>query len=260
LYYRLMWTLPKDAIAVVRWYPRMVVGFAGALAGTALVFDVFYLVASPGLALALVYTVPVLAGLVAGLVAAADDVGLERRELVWTVLATIALGLTNAVVVAMLAAMRRADPSNWGAGWQAVLFAGCSVFAVALTIVVLGKLVRVLRIDVQTRWPVKVVPVPVAAPAVAFVEEKPRASKEAAARAPVRVPKPEPEPVLEIAEYDDEPLPEYVPRVIDLDGPREITPVAEGTGHADRRVPRRRTPPSVPPARRTPRSRRRPER
>ncbi|MBB5841517.1 hypothetical protein [Kribbella italica] len=253
-----MWTLPKDAIAVVRWYPRMVVGFAGALAGTALVFDVFYLVASPGLALALVYTVPVLAGLVAGLVAAADDVGLERRELVWTVVATVVLGLTNAVVVAMLAAMRRTDPSNWNAGWQAVLFAGCSVFAVALTIVVLGKLVRVLRIDVQTRWPVKAVPAAVPAPAV--VEEKPRASKEAAARAPVRVPRPEPEPVLAIEEYDDDPLPEYVPRVIDLDGPREITPVAEGTGHADRRVVRRRTPPSVPPARRTPRSRRRPER
>ncbi|MGC4943584.1 hypothetical protein [Kribbella sp. DT2] len=255
-----MWTLPKDAIAVVRWYPRMVVGFAGALAGTALVFDVFYLVASPGLALALVYTVPVLAGLVAGLVAAADDVGLERRELVWTVLATVVLGLTNAVVVAMAAAMRRTDPSDWSAGWQAVLFAGCSVFAVALTIVVLGKLVRVLRIDVQTRWPAKAEPVAAPARAVAFMDEKPRASKEAAARAPVRVPKPEPEPVLEIAEYDDEPLPEYVPRVVDLDEPREITPVAEGTGHADRRVVRRRTPPSVPPARRTPRSRRRPER
>jgi hypothetical protein len=260
LYYRLMWTLPKDAIAVVRWYPRMVVGFAGALAGTAAVFDVFYLVASPGLALALVYTVPVLAGLVAGLVAAADDVGLERRELVWTVVATVVLGLTNAVVVAMIAAMRRADPSNWSAGWQAVLFAGCSVFAVALAIVVLGKLVKVLRIDVQTRWPVKAVPVAVPAPAVAFAVEKPRASKEAAARAPVRVPKPEPEPVRELKEYDDEPLPEYVPRVIDLDGPREIFPVAEGTAHADRRVVRRRTPPSVPPARRTPRSRRRPER
>ncbi|MEV6285670.1 hypothetical protein [Kribbella sp. NPDC051770] len=256
-----MWTLPKDAIAVVRWYPRMVVGFAAALAGTALVFDVFYLVASPGLALALVYTVPVLAGLVAGLVAAADDVGLERRELVWTVLATVALGLTNAVVVAMLAAMRRAEPSNWGAGWQAVLFAGCSVFSVAFTIVVLGKLVRVLGVDVETRWPVKAVPVAVAAPAVASVEEeKPRASKEAAARAPMRVPKPE--PVVEEPEFEeyDEPLPEYVPRVIDLDEPRPIAPVGEGTAHADRRAVRRRTPPSVPPARRTPRSRRRPER
>lgn len=257
----MIWTLPKDAIAVVRWYPRMVVAFAGALAGTALVFDVFYLIASPGLALALVYTVPVLAGLVAGLVAAADDVGLERRELVWTVLATVVLGLTNAVLVAMVSAMRRTDPSNWRAGWQAVLFAGCTVFSVALMIVVLGKLVRVLGVEVQTRWPVRAVPVVVPATAVARVDEKPRASKEAAARAPVPVRVPEPEPEIEqYGDEYDEPVPAYVPRVVDLDEPRTITPSAEGTGHADRRVVRRRTPPSVPPSRRTPRTRRRPER
>jgi hypothetical protein len=259
VYYRMIWTLPKDAIAVVRWYPRMVVAFAGALAGTALVFDVFYLIASPGLALALVYTVPVLAGLVAGLVAAADDVGLERRELVWTVLATLVLGITNTVVVAMVSAMRRADPSNYRAGWQAVLFAGCTVLSVALTIVVLGKLVRVLGVEVQTRWPVRAVPVAVPATAVALVDEKPRASKEAAARTAVRVPEPEPE-IEQYGDAHEEPVPAYVPRVIDLDEPRTITPSAEGTGHADRRVVRRRTPPSVPPSRRTPRTRRRPER
>lgn len=75
---RMFKTVPADAVAVLRAYPPMVVCFAAALTGTALVFDVFYLVASPGLTLALVYTVPVLAGLIAGLVAAADDVGLAR--------------------------------------------------------------------------------------------------------------------------------------------------------------------------------------
>jgi hypothetical protein len=60
-------TVPADAVAVLRAYPPMVVCFAAALTGTAVVFDIFYLVASPGLTLALVYTVPVLAGLIAGL-------------------------------------------------------------------------------------------------------------------------------------------------------------------------------------------------
>ncbi|ADB31016.1 hypothetical protein Kfla_1922 [Kribbella flavida DSM 17836] len=260
MYHRLIWTLPKDALAVVRAYPRIVVCFAGALAGTALVFDVFYLVASPGLTLALVYTVPVLAGLIAGLVAAADDVGLERRVLIWTVWTTIALGITNAVVVAMLAAMRRTGPADWAAGGQAVLFAACSVLVVAVTIVVIGKLVRVLGIEVQTRWPVKAAPV--APPAVTA---RPVESKEAAARAPVRRPAPPPEPPAEDPYGDPysepfEPVVAYVPRVVDLDEPREVTPWGESTGHADRRVPRRRTGPSVPPSRRSPRPGRRPER
>lgn len=256
MYYRLIWTLPKDALAVVRAYPPLVVCFAGALAGTALVFDVFYLVASPGLALALVYTVPVLAGLIAGLVAAADDVGLERRVLVWTVAATVAIGITNTLVVAMVAAMRRTGPSDWEAGGQAVLFAACSLLAIALSVVVVGNLVAALGIEVQSRWPRKPVPAPVAAPAVAVRAGKPRVSKEAAARTP----EPEPDGPFGDPYYEPlEPVAAYVPRVVDLDEPRPVTP-AEGTGHTDRRVGRRRTAPSVPPSRRAPRPGRRPDR
>src|SRR5688500_13747207 len=106
-------TVPADALAIVRYYPPVVICFAAALAGTALVFDVFYLVASPGRTLAMVYTVPVLAGLIAALVAAADDVELERRVLGWTIAAAVAIGITNVVVVAMIAAMRRTGPSDW---------------------------------------------------------------------------------------------------------------------------------------------------
>lgn len=144
-------TVLTDAVAVVRAYPPMVICFAAALAVTALVFDVFYLVASPGLALAAVYTVPVLAGLIAGLVAAADDVELERRVLVWTIAATVAVGITNVVLVAMLAAMRRTGPSNWGAGGQAILFAACTILAVAVTTVVVGNLIHTLGIDIKTK-------------------------------------------------------------------------------------------------------------
>lgn len=250
MHYRMIRTVPADAVAIVRAYPPMVICFAAALAGTALVFDVFYLVASPGLTLAMVYTVPVLAGLIAGLVAASDEVGLERKVLGWTVAATISVAVTNVVVVAMIAAMRRTGPSNWSAGFRAILFAGCSVLAVAITIVVIGNLIPRLGIEIRTKLPKKKVYVP---PVVA---PKPRASKEAAARAkPVRV---EADTavtqVIETGSVDEryaEPV--FVPpppKVVDLDEPREVTLRSEGTGHADRLVPRPRRMPSVPPSRR----------
>src|SRR5690349_8370098 len=177
-------TVPADAVSVLRAYPPMVVCFAAALTGTAVVFDLFYLVASPGLTLALVYTVPVLAGLIAGLVAVADDVGLERRVLLCTVGLAVALGITNAIVVAMVAAMIRTDPSNWSAGGQSVLFAACTVLAVAVSIVACRKLIDALGLELSTRLPRRRQPRrPVAAAAVTLAAPRPRVSKEAAARA-----------------------------------------------------------------------------
>ncbi|TCO40572.1 hypothetical protein EV646_117113 [Kribbella antiqua] len=238
-------TVPADAVAIVRAYPPMVVCFAAALTGTALVFDVFYLAANPGLTLALVYTVPVLAGLIAGLVAAADDVELDRRVMIRTVGVAVALGITNSVVVAMIAAMRRTDPSNWSAGGQAVLFAGCSVLAVAVSIVACRKLIDALGIELRTKLPRRPARVPIAAAAVAAPE--PRASKESVARAqpaPVQPPPPPPPPPDE-----EETIAVFVPpppRVVDLDEARPVTPWTESTGHADRlnrpsRVQSRRT-------------------
>ncbi|WP_343974081.1 hypothetical protein, partial [Kribbella koreensis] len=256
--------MPADAVAIVRFYPPMVICFAAALAGTALVFDVFYLAANPGLGLAMVYTVPVLAGLIAGLVAAADDVELERRVLVWTIAATVAVGITNAVLVAMIAAMRRTDPSDWKSGGQSVLFAACLVVAVAVMVVVIGGLISTLGIDLKTKLPKKKYVAP--APA-AVLRPKPLVSKEAAARAKVRAESPdELDELDEPAEsrggrqgelYDREPgqpmdgesgrrvepvpaltPPSFLPplpKVIDLDEARPVTPWTEGTGHADRR-------------------------
>jgi hypothetical protein len=229
-------TVPADAVAIVRSYPPMVVCFAAALTGTALVFDVFYLVASPGLMLALVYTVPVLAGLIAGLVAAADDVGLERRVLLRTTGVAVAFGITNAVVVAMIAAMRRTDPSNWAAGGQAVLFAACTVIAVAVSIVACRKLIDALGLELRTRLPRRPVRAPLAAVAVAAAPV-PRVSKESAARAkPAPVPAPPPPAEEETIEVFVPPP----PKIVDLDEARPVTPWGESAGHVDRLIPRQR--------------------
>jgi hypothetical protein len=235
--FRMIRTVPADAVAIVRSYPPMVVCFAAALTGTALVFDVFYLLASPGLTLALVYTVPVLAGLIAGLVAAADDVGLERSVLLRTIGVAVACGLTNAVVVAMIAAMRRTDPSNWSAGGQAVLFAACTVVAVGIAIVACSKLIDALGLELRTKLPRRPVHVPVAAAAVAA--PTPRLSKESAARArpaPVQPPPPPP-PDEEETIHIFVPPP---PKIVDLDEARPVTSWSESTGHADRLAPRPR--------------------
>lgn len=240
---RMFRTVPADAVTVVRAYPPMVICFGAALTGTALVFDVFYLVASPGLTLALVYTVPVLAGLIAGLVAAADDVGLEQRVLVRTAGLAIALGVTNAIVVAMIAAMIRTDPSNWAAGGQSVLFAGCTVFAVAVSIAAGRKLVYSLiyslDVELRTKLPRRPVRVPVAAVALARPKTAPRVSKESAARAkpvqPVEPPPPSPD--------DEETIPVFVPPpppVVDLDEARPVESLNRSNGHADRLSPRPR--------------------
>jgi hypothetical protein len=238
-------TVPADAVAIVRAYPPMVICFAAALAGTALVFDVFYLVASPGLALALVYTIPVLAGLIAGLVAASDDVGLERKVLGWTVAATISVGITNAVLVAMIAAMRRTGPSDWAAGLRSILLAGCSLLAVAITVVVIGNLIPRLGIDIRTTLPKKKKKVYVPPPALAA--PKPPVSKEAAARAKPAPSEPEPEDTLVLVEPAFVPPP---PKIVDLDEPREVVLRSESNPHADRLAPRPRRAPSVPPSRR----------
>ena len=227
---RMFKTVPADAVSVLRAYPPMVVCFAAALSGTALVFDVFYLVASPGLTLALVYTVPVLAGLIAGLVAAADDVGLERRVLLCTVGLAIALGITNAILVAMIAAMFRTDPSDWSSGGQSVLFAGCTVLAVAVSIVACRKLIDALGIELRTVLPHRRRPVP--APTVLLVAPRPRVSKESAARA-----RPAPPPPPVITQDEEETIPVFVPpplKVVDPDEARPVTPSGSVTPHAPR--------------------------
>ena len=134
-------------------------------------------------------------------------------------------------------------------------------------IVVIGKLIRSLRLDLKTKLPKKKKKAYV--PPAVLARPRPRVSKEAAARVkPVQV---EEEP-----EYDEaalgrrrEPVPAltppaYVPpppKRLDLDGARPVVPWTEGTGLADRRAARSaRRIPAVPPARRPHRHGRRGER
>jgi uncharacterized membrane protein len=243
--YRIFLTLPADALTMMRAFHPMVVCFAAALAGTALVFDVFYLGAGARPALAAIYTVPVLAGLVGCLIAAADDLGLERPVLSWTVAATLAVGLTNIALVATIGASRRTGPSDWQYGAEAVLFGAVSGLCIAVTAVVMGNLAHSLGIETKTHIPERRrAPATVRVPATVSVA-KPRPKAPARSK-PKRV-----EPPPEIEESPAAELFELpAPRLVYLSEPRPVGPSAEGTGHADRRTPRIRRGLAVPPSRR----------
>lgn len=242
--YRIIRTLPADAFTMMRAFHPMVVCFAAALAGTALVFDVFYLGAGARPALAALYTVPVLAGLVGCLIAAADDLGLERPVVSWTVAATVAVGLTNIALVATIGASLRTGPSDWRYGAEAILFGAVSGLCIAVTAVVMGNLAHSLGIETRTRIPErKRAPVSVPVPAVASVAKS-------RPKAPIRSKPKEPPPQV----VEESPTPELfelpAPRVVCLSEPRPVGPSVEGTSHADRRIPRVRRGLPVPPSRR----------
>jgi uncharacterized membrane protein len=230
--FRIFWTLPADAWTMMRAFHPMVVCFAAALALTAVVFDVFYLGAGAHLALAALYTVPVLAGLIGCLIAAAEDLGLERPVLSWTLAAAVAVGLTNIALVAGIGASLRTGPSDWRHGAEAVLFGAVSGLCIAVTAVVMGNLAHSLGIETRTRIPERrraptTVPVPVAAP-VAKSRPKPPARNKAK------------EPPLQVV--GERPAPELLDpatlRVVYLSEPRPVGPSVEGTSHADRRISR----------------------
>jgi uncharacterized membrane protein len=246
--YRIFWTLPADALTMMRAFHPMVVCFAAALAGTAIVFDVFSLGAGARPALAAIYTVPVLAGLLGCLIAAAEDLGLERPVLSWTVAATLAVGLTNVALVATIGASRRTGPSDWQYGAEAVLFGAVSGLCIAVTAVVMGNLAHSLGIETRTHIPDRRrAPATVRVPAtVAGATSVARSRPQALAGKPKRT---EPPPQIEespAAEFFELPA----PRVVHLAEPRPVGPSAGRTGHADRRTPRTRRGLAVPPARR----------
>jgi uncharacterized membrane protein len=232
---RILRALLADAVAIVRAFHPMVVCFAGVLAGAALVFDVFYLTAGTGVALAALYTVPLLAGLTACLIAAAEELGLERPVVSRTVAATVVVGLTNIAVVATAATMRRTGPSDWRYGLEAILFSAVSVLCFALTAVVMGTLAHSLGIELKTRFPErKPVPAPAPPPKAAIRIQQERV---------------EPRQKVEKAPGRDrsEPL---APRVVDLDEPRLVVSSAGGTAHGDRRALGARRDPAASPSRR----------
>lgn len=220
-----------DAAAIVRAYPPMIVAFATVLAGAAIVFDLIYLTAALPPGLIAISMVPLLAGLVACLIAA-DDLGLQRPVVVRTVGAAGALLLTNVAAVALIAAVR-------GTGWKsvlqaiglAILTAGC----VAGSAVMLSSLARSLGIRLVTQLPPRKPKPPKPTPVTPRAPAKPAASKPAKIGAQPRA---EPEELAASA-----------PRVVNLADARPVTLPDYVPGHTDARVPRR----IVAPGRRRPR-------
>lgn len=145
--------LGADALSLIRAFHPMVVCFAGALAGTALVFDALYVLGGTGLALAALYTVPLLAGLIGCLIAAAEDLQLSGPVLRWTVVTTLAGGLTNICLVVMFGAMWRTGPDDWAAGGQAVLMSAVSLPVIALNLAVVRELAYSLGLVLRTKLP-----------------------------------------------------------------------------------------------------------
>lgn len=231
--YRVLKGLLVDAAAIVRAYPPMIVAFATVLAGAALVFDLIYLTAALPPGLIAIAMVPLLAGLVACLIAA-DDLGLQRRVVVRTVGAAGMLLLTNVATVAMIAAIR--GPSGWKAVLQTIGLAILTVGCVGGSAVVLSGLARSLGIRLVTQLPPRKPKPPKPAPLAPRVRTEPAAEKPAKADPPA-----EPEELAASA-----------PRLVNLADARPVGLPDYVPGHTDARVPRRSVPPARPQRRRPP--------
>lgn len=223
----------KDAASLVRAFHPMVVCFAGALAGAALLFDVFYLVAGTGLGLAALYTVPPLAGLIGCLIAAAEDLGLERPVVYSTIAASLSVGLTNVVLVATAAAMWRTGPSDWRTGGQAILLSVLTVVCLGVTAALTGYLAGKLGIQLRMGLPPKK-RVAKASPVLdAPVRVAPKQPRPAQTR-------PEPQEQASQAEAEQEAPAEPAfrpppPQLVQLSDPRPVVPAADGSSPLSRR-------------------------
>ncbi|ONI67132.1 hypothetical protein BWI15_28625 [Kribbella sp. ALI-6-A] len=125
-------TLPTPMLA--RAFHPMFALYAGVLAGAALIFDLLYLMVGGGVLMAALYTLPVTAGLVACLVAAADELRLDRTAVRAAVLLAGGAGLTNALYLGAIGSMRATDPSNWAMGAASVVLSCVAVLSAALTL------------------------------------------------------------------------------------------------------------------------------
>jgi hypothetical protein len=119
---------------LARAFHPMFALYAGVLAGAALIFDLLYLMVGGGVLMAALYTLPVTAGLVACLVAAADELRLDRAAVRAAVLLAGGAGLTNALYLGAIGSMRATDPSNWAMGAASVLLSCVAVLSAALTL------------------------------------------------------------------------------------------------------------------------------
>jgi hypothetical protein len=124
---------PRTTLLTRAFHPMFAL-YAGVLAGVAVVFDLLYLMVGGGVLMAALYTLPITAGLVACLVAAADELDLDRPAVRATAALAAAAGLTNALYLAAINTIRATTPTTWTTGALAVLLSGAAVLAAAVTI------------------------------------------------------------------------------------------------------------------------------
>lgn len=154
---------PPTRVLARAFHPMFAL-YAGVLAGAALIFDLLYLMVGGGVLMAVLYTLPVTAGLVACLVAAADELKLDRRAVRAAVQLAVGAGLTNALYLGAVNTMRATTPASWFTGAFAVLLSAAAVLSAAVTVL---QAIRLCTLAT----PVGTAPTPPpAAPAVTYVE------------------------------------------------------------------------------------------
>jgi hypothetical protein len=99
--------------------------FAVAVLGIAAVFDTFYLLTTPGrVALAVAYSIPILAGALTGIVIAAWEFRWTRDEIAATCAAALMACLANTAGVLAVSGMLHTGPGDWLHGAVTVLLSG----------------------------------------------------------------------------------------------------------------------------------------
>jgi hypothetical protein len=107
--------------------------YTGVLAGAALIFDLLYLMVGGGFLMAALYTLPVTAGLVACLLAAADELRLDRPAIKCAILLAGAAGLTNALYLGAVGGILAITPTSWFTGIATLVLSVAAVAGATVT-------------------------------------------------------------------------------------------------------------------------------
>jgi hypothetical protein len=119
--------------------------YTGVLAGAALLFDLLYLMVGGGFLMAALYTLPVTAGLVACLLAAADELHLDRPAIKRAILVAGSAGLTNALYLGAVGGMLATTPASWLTGIATLLLSAAAVASATVTGQLIQRLVDGVR-------------------------------------------------------------------------------------------------------------------
>ena len=145
--------LPTRVSTLARAVHPMFIAYTAALAGAAAIFDVIYLASGAGAGLAAISTAPIMAGLIAGLVLAADELRLDHLTVRLAAATTVAAGLANMTLLGAIGSMLGTGPSDWQTGVLAVFLSAAGVFFCAVTGWLAGRLAPHLGRDTDPAPP-----------------------------------------------------------------------------------------------------------